>query len=150
MNLFKYTLLRFVIYFSWKYKKESADLKETPPGKILLVRCVEIGASFPRRNKLLWSSLIHKTSARHERQERNTSATQVRREWKTLVLITTLVKTYFHTLIFTIWQVKDYKKRNNFILRSTIWKYLVSMQNAFKKCATKTILMQKVCQRVAH
>ena len=34
----------------------------------------------------------------------------------------TRVKTFFHTLIFTIWQVKDYKERNNFIVGTTFWK----------------------------
>ena len=59
------------------------------------------------------------TRVRHERHERH--------EWKTLVLITTQMKTYFHTPIFTIWQVKDYKERNNFILRTTFWKCLVPL-----------------------
>ena len=48
-----------------------------------------------------------------------TRTTRVRHEWKILTLITTRVKTYFHALIVTIWQVKDYKERNNFILRCT-------------------------------
>ena len=77
---------------------------------------------------------------RHESDTSNTSATRVRHEWykcstsatrvlhkwnecdtreKFLVLITTLVKTYFHIRIFTIWQVKDYRERNNFILSTT-------------------------------
>ena len=34
-----------------------------------------------------------------------------------LILITARVKTYFHLPIFTMWQVKDYKEGNNFILR---------------------------------
>ena len=59
------------------------------------------------------------TRVRHKRHERH--------EWKTLVLITTQMKTYFHTPIFTIWQVKDYKERNNFILRTTFWKCLVPL-----------------------
>ena len=93
------------------------------------------------------SSLVYNTSARHERHECdtwNTSAIQVRREcnandtsatrmtrvpheWKILILLTTRVKTYFHTPVFTIWQVKDYKERNNFIRKTTFWKCLVSM-----------------------
>ena len=60
----------------------------------------------------------------------NTSAartTRVRHEWKILNLIMTQVKTYFHTPVFTIRKVKDYKARNNFILRTTFWKCLVPM-----------------------
>ena len=70
------------------------------------------------------------TRVLHERHKYNTSATRtawVRPEWKTLILIRKRVKTYFHTLIFTIWQVKDYKERNNFMLRTTFWKCPVSM-----------------------
>ena len=101
------------------------------------------------KNEISRSSLIYNTSARYERHERhecNTNATlatrarherqmcdtsatittRVQHEWKILMLITTRVKTY-HTLLFTIWQVKDYKERNNFILRTTFWKCLVSM-----------------------
>ena len=72
----------------------------------------------------------------HEWHEYNMSATRktrVRNEYKILILITTWAKTYFHTPIFTIWQVKDYKKRNNFILRTTFWKCLVPMP----KCVWK-------------
>ena len=35
------------------------------------------------------------------------------------------MKTYFHTPIFTISQVKDYKEKNNFILRTTFCKCLI-------------------------
>ena len=59
--------------------------------------------------------------------------TQVRNKWKFLILITTRVKTYYHTVIFTIWQVKDYKERKYFILRITFWKCLFSMP----KCVSK-------------
>ena len=87
------------------------------------------------------SSLIYNTSARHKlhecittdtnatkvtqiqhkQHECNTSATRVlhkRHECntRTLILTTTRLKTYFHS---PIWQVKDYKERNNFILRTT-------------------------------
>ena len=41
----------FQHYFSWKYKRGSVDFKETPPGKILLGICVELGASFHGRNR---------------------------------------------------------------------------------------------------
>ena len=69
----------------------------------------------------LWRSSLN---LQHECQ---TQATRVRHEWKILILITTSLKTYFHTLIFIIWQVKDYNERNNLILRTSFWKCLVSM-----------------------
>ena len=50
-----------------------------------------------------------------------TRTTQVRHEWKILILITARVKTYFYALISAIWKVKDYNERNNFILRTTFW-----------------------------
>ena len=82
------------------------------------------------------SSLVYNTSARHEWHECETSATltiRVQHEWKVSILITTLVKTYFYTPILTIWQVKDYEERNNFILRTNFWKCLVPMP----KCVWK-------------
>ena len=48
----------------------------------------------------------------HKRHECDTSE-------KLLILITARIKTYFHIHIFTIWQEKDYKERNNFILSTT-------------------------------
>ena len=36
----------FNIYFLWKYNRDSVDFKETPPSKILLGRCVELGVFF--------------------------------------------------------------------------------------------------------
>ena len=66
--------------------------------------------------------LVYDACARDERHECNTSATR-----------STRVKTYFHTLILTIWQIKDYKEGRNFILGTTFWKCLV-------KCTTKTEL----------
>ena len=103
------------------------------------------------------SSLICNTSDRHERHECDTNATRVlherlecdmsaakttrvRHERKILVLIATRVKTYFYTPIFTIWLMKDYKKRNSFILRTTFLHVLYSCRNAFKKCTTKSRL----------
>ena len=78
------------------------------------------------------SSLIYNTSTKHKRHECDTSATRVRHEcyknnksvarMKKIDLITIRVKTYFHTPIFTIWQVKDYKETNNFITKATFWK----------------------------
>ena len=95
----------------------------------------------------LGSSLFYNTSARykwhecdtndmsatrvkHERHECDTSTTRttwVRHESEILILITTQVKTYFHTPILATWQMKDYKKRNSFILKTTVWKCLVPM-----------------------
>ena len=66
-------------------------------------------------------SLVYNTSdtsntngtwVQHEWDRSNasiTQTTQVRHEWKLLILITTRAKTFLHTHIFTIWQVKDYK-----------------------------------------
>ena len=45
--------------------------------------------------------------------------------------MTIRVKPYFHIPIFTIWQVKVYRERNNFILSTTY-------SHAFEKCTTKT------------
>ena len=98
-------------------------------------------------------SLFYNTTARNERHEwgtNDTSATwvlhewhecdmsatrtaRVRHKWKILIFITTWLKTYFHTPITTIWQMKDYKERNNFILRTTFWKCIVPMP----KCVGK-------------
>ena len=77
-----------------------------------------------------WSSLIYNTSIRHERHECDTIATrtiQVRHESKILILIMALVKMCFHTPTFTIWQLKDYMERNNFILRTILWKCLFAI-----------------------
>ena len=56
-----------------------------------------------------------------------TSAIRVRYELKTLIFMTARVKTYFHTPILAIWQIKDYKERNNFILRTTFWRRIVPL-----------------------
>ena len=112
------------------------------------------------------SSIFYNTSARHKRHEcdtrdmsatrvqyecckNDTSATRktrVRHELKILIFITTQVKTYNHTAILAVWQIKDYRKRNNFILRTTFYKYNVPMPNAFEKCTTKT----KLCNRKSY
>ena len=102
------------------------------------------------------SSLIYNTSGRHAQPECRTSdksayermtATQVRHELyerhecdrseKVLILITTRVKTYFHTPIFTIWQMKDHKKRNNFILSPTFGNGPFPCQNVFESAPQK-------------
>ena len=84
------------------------------------------------------------TQVLHGRNECDTSATRmtrVRYEWKTLFLITRrMKKTYFHTPILAMWLMKDYKEKNNFIRKTTFWKCMVSMPNAFEKCTTKTEL----------
>ena len=104
-----------------------------------------------------WSSLIYNMSARHEWHKcdsSNTSATGVRHgqhecdtsaarvlhkrheydmSEKFFILITTRVKTYFQTSIFTLRQVKNYKERNNFILRTNFWKCLIPMPKSIWK-----------------
>ena len=78
---------------------------------------------------------------RHECNNSNTSATRVRQKKKkkhecyTNDKSATRVKNFDFDndvgknifLQSYIWQVKDYKERNNFILRTTFWKCLVSM-----------------------
>ena len=69
------------------------------------------------------------TQVLHERHDGHTSATRmtwVQHEWK-ILLATIRTKTFFHTPIFTIWQVKNYKDMNNFILRSNFWECLAPM-----------------------
>ena len=59
----------------------------------------------------------------HERDEYNTSATHatwVRHEWKILILITTRVKTYFCTVLFTIWKTGFAQVQ---ILLAACWKF---------------------------
>ena len=95
------------------------------------------------------------TRVRHEQHECDTSATrmtQVRHDWKILILIIALVKTYFHTPVFTIFHVKDYKDRNNLILRTTFWKSLVPMPKWVWKVYRKnwTLKWQKLYQNVLH
>ena len=57
---------------------------------------------------------------------------------KLLILITTRVKAYFLIPVFTMWQVKDYKERNNFILSTTFRNASFPCENEFEKCTTKT------------
>ena len=66
----------------------------------------------------------------HKRHECDTSE-------KRLILITARVKTYFHIPMFTIWQLKDYKERDNFILSTTFGNTSFPCQNTFEKCTTK-------------
>ena len=106
--------------------------------------------SFFIKDIFIRSSLIYNASARQERHEcdtSDTSATVVQHKAtlttrvchgcymndksaarvKNFDFVTASVKTFFHTLIFTIWQMRDYKEMNNFILRTTFWKYLFSI-----------------------
>ena len=109
-------------------------------------------------------SLIYNASATHEPRKcdkRDANATREQHQWlecdtsktrtsrvrhkrKILILITALAKTYFQPLIFTIWQVKDYKERKNFILGTNFQKCLVSIPKCPKKCATKTKLFNSI------
>ena len=79
------------------------------------------------------------TSATRVRQDCCTNDTSVTRA-KNFDFVMTRVNTYFHTLIFTIWQVKDYKERSNFILRTTCWKCLFSIRvkYVFTRVITKS------------
>ena len=94
-------------------------------------------------NTEIWSSLFYNISVRHERHEcdvNKTRATKLWRECHTIATRTTRVQhvcytngtgaaraknfdfdnnTSFHTLILGIWQMKDHKKRKNFIVRTT-------------------------------
>ena len=102
------------------------------------------------------------TQVQHERHEcnnsekratRNTSATRktrVRHEWK--ILITTREKTCFYTPILAIWVMKDCKEKNNFILRTTFCKCIVSMPKCIWKVHYKnrTLQLQKLYQNVIH
>ena len=63
---------------------------------------------------------------------------------KNVELITARVKTDFHTPIFTIWQMEDYKERNNFILRTDFWKCLFPMRLK----STPQKLYQKVIHKI--
>ena len=53
----------------------------------------------------------------------------------------TQVKTYFHTPILAIWQIKDYKERNNFILKK---------RRSHAKMHLKSASLQKLDQKVTH
>ena len=90
--------------------------------------------TFNTNKEIIRSSLSYNTSARHERHECGTNATRTTRvqhecdtsdtsatRVRNLILITTRVKTYFHTSILAMGQMKDYKEKN-FILRTTFWK----------------------------
>ena len=80
---------------------------------------------------MLGTSNTSATRVQHDRHECDTSAKQtarLRHKKKKLNLITRRVKTYFHTPILAIWLMKDYKERNNFILRFTFSICIVQMR----------------------
>ena len=85
------------------------------------------------------------TRMRHDCNTSDTRATRVQYEWKNLILTMAEVEAYFHNPIFTIWQVKDYKERNNFILGTTFSKYIVPMPKFVWKVHNK-----KLYQKVIH
>ena len=100
------------------------------------------------------TSNTSETRATRVRYKCDTSAartTRVRHEWKSLILIAARVKTYFYTLIFTIWQVK----RNNFY-ELPFGNASFPCQNAFKKCTTITSgtsrynCFSKILQNLKH
>ena len=123
----------------WTITAQSFWMKPNGTKEIKNTRSVPLDETHFR----LDHSLIYNASAGHEQHECDTSytnatlATRVRHEcytndtsatqWKILILITTRVKTYFYTLIFTIWPVNNYKEPNKFILRTTFWKRFFSM-----------------------
>ena len=77
---------------------------------------------------MIWSNLQHEyqtraTRVRHKQNECSTSATRVRHECYTND---------------TMWQVKDYKEWNDFILSTIFGNASFPCQNAFYKCTTKT------------
>ena len=86
------------------------------------------------------------TQVRHKQYECNkseTSTTRVRHVYDTNDTSVTLVINFnfdkdaseniFLHPILIIWQVKDYKERNNFIFRNTFWKCLLPMPNHVKR-----------------
>ena len=91
------------------------------------------------------TSATRATRIRHEFYTTDMTATRVRHEQhecdtseKILIFITARVKAYYHIPIFTIWQVKDCKELNSFILSTTFGNASFPCQNAFEKCTRKT------------
>ena len=86
-------------------------------------------------------SLIYNTSATqvpHEWHKCNTSATRttrVRHKRKNNYASNNIFPHLY--IYYSIWQVKDYKERNNFILRTTFWKCLVPMPKCVWKAPRK-------------
>ena len=71
-------------------------------------------------DKNIWSSLIWNTSARHERHERHkydTSATQKRHEWETLILITIrFLHPYIYHIASERWHGQEKFHSENYFL----------------------------------
>ena len=61
----------------------------------------------------------------------------------------TRVKTYFHTPVFTTRKMKDYKERNNFVLRTTFLEMPRSHAKMSLKSASqkRSILMTKAASK---
>ena len=98
------------------------------------------------------TSGISMTRVRHECYTNDPSTTRVWHEWKILILITRRMKTYFHIPILAVWLMKDYKERNNFILRTTFWICIVPTLKCILKVHHKawTLQSQKLYQKVIH
>ena len=76
----------------------------------------DMSATRVTRMQHKWNTSYTSTTRwRHKRHEYDISAKRVRHECYTKDTSATLAKN-FDTLIFTKWQVKDYKERSNFIL----------------------------------
>ena len=86
------------------------------------------------------------TRVRHERHECNTSATWTTRarhqcftndtsatQMKNFDFDNNMSENLFSHPILAIWQMKDCKERNNFILRAAFWKFLVPMPKCIGK-----------------
>ena len=110
-----------------------------------------------------WSSPFHNMKARHKRDTSATWATRVQHElhvcdtsaheWHEndtsatrTILIKTWLKTYIHTPILAIWEMKGYIERNNFFLKTTFWKCLVPMP----KCLWKVNHKIELCNRKSY
>ena len=97
---------------------------------------------------MLDASKTSATRLRFNQYECNTSATWTLR----VILITTRVKKYFRAPIYTIWQVKEYKESNSFILRTSFWECLVPMSKCVCKVHHKnsTLQLQTLYQKVIY
>ena len=82
----------------------------------------------------MWHKWDITTQVQHGCDTSASRTTRVRHEWKILILITARGKTHLHNPIVTIWQMKDYKKKGNFITRT---KYLVPIPKCPWKVHTK-------------
>ena len=50
--------------------------------------------------------------------------------------------------MFTIWQVKDYKERNNFILKDTFWKESANAKMRLKGAPQKVQLFKSYIKKL--